>query len=148
MMWSTDNPDASIHELGGSMPSTSEDGHIAEIREAMDKLSGVSPVAAGAVKGRIGHLTSAVALRVTLQALISRTERKRTTYGIAIASLCELALAWLDRAGLFHTTEQERRINITWPNPAPASESDRLEEARTKISIGIPKEIVLRELGY
>lgn len=148
MMWSTDNMDASIHELGGSMPSTSEDGHIAEIREAMDKLSGVSPVAAGAVKGRIGHLTSAVALRVTLQALISRTERKRTTYGVAIASLCELALAWLDKAGVFKTTEAERRIHITWPNPAPASETDRLDEAKAKISIGIPRETVLRELGY
>ncbi len=51
-MWSTDNPDAAIHEFGGDADTPSEDHHIREIREAMDKTSGVSPLAAGVVGGQ------------------------------------------------------------------------------------------------
>jgi hypothetical protein len=119
-LWQTFNENARIVEFGGDSAAPSEDRHIEEMREALDKTSGVSPVAAGAVRGRIGRLTSAAALRVTMQALMSRTQRKRTTYGPAIARLIELSLAWLDAAGLFHTTPDERRIHIDWPHPVPA----------------------------
>lgn len=146
--WSTENADADIVEFGGDPGSPSEESAIAEVREALDKLSGVSPVAAGAIKGKVGNLTSAAALRVTLMALLSRTERKRVTYGAAIAQLCELTLAWLDHAGLFPTTPAERGIDIHWSNPLPSNEIERLEEARIKKSVGVPKETILRELGY
>ncbi len=147
-MWGTDNPDAEVIEFGGSSDCPSEESHISGVREAMDKLSGTSPIAAGAIKGRIGRLTSAAALRVTMLALLSRTERKRTTYGIAIAQLCELALAWLDHAGVFKTTPEERAIHIHWSNPIPVNEIERLDEAKARIDIGVPRETVLRELGY
>jgi hypothetical protein len=147
-MWSTDNPDAEVIEFGGTDSSPSEESHIDAVREALDKLSGTSPIAAGAIKGRIGRLTSAAALRVTMLALLSRTERKRTTYGLAVAQLCELALAWLDAAGVFATKPEERAIHIHWSNPIPANETERLDEAKARIAIGVPREIVLRELGY
>lgn len=147
-MWSTDNPDADVVEFGGTDASPGEESHINAVREALDKLSGTSPIAAGAIKGRIGRLTSAAALRVTMLALLSRTERKRTTYGLAIAQLCELALAWLDTAGVFPTTPEERGIHIHWSNPIPANETERLDEAKARIDIGVPRDIVLRELGY
>ncbi|MDB5326467.1 MAG: Phage portal protein Gp6-like, partial [Phycisphaerales bacterium] len=147
-MWSTDNADADVIEFGGDSACPSEESHIAEVREALDKLSGVSPVAAGAIRGKIGNLTSAEALRVTMMALLSRTERKRTTYGTAIAQLCELTLAWLDHAGLLATLADERGIQIHWPNPMPSNESEQLALAKAKESLGIPREIVLRELGY
>ncbi len=147
-MWSTDNPDASVIEFGGESACPSEESHIAGLREAMDKISSTSPIAAGAIKGRIGRLTSAAALRVTMLSLLSKTERKRTTYGLAIAQLCELALAWLDRAGVFPTTPADRAIHIHWPNPIPANEIERLEEAKARLDIGIPRDVVLRELGY
>ncbi|WP_428940567.1 hypothetical protein [Fontivita pretiosa] len=116
-MWMTDNESASIEEFGGEASCPSEDLHVQELREAMDKHSGVTPIAAGAVRGRIGHLTSAAALRVTMLALLARTQRKRLTYGQAIAQICELALAWLDRAGVFKTTAQERRVHVEWREP-------------------------------
>lgn len=147
-MWGTENPDAEVIEFGGSSDCPSEEAHINGVREAMDKISGTSPIAAGAIKGRIGRLTSAAALRVTMLALLSRTERKRITYGTAIAQMCELALAWLDRAGLFATTPAERAIHIHWSNPIPANEIERLDEAKARLSIGIPRNVVLRELGY
>jgi hypothetical protein len=125
-MWSTDNPQAEIVELGGDSACPSEESHIAEIREALDKVSGVSPIAAGAVKGRIGRLSSAAALRVTLLALLNRTERKRNTYGPAMAQMCELALAWLDRAGLLATDPAERVVQINWPSPVPESELEKI----------------------
>ena len=121
-MWMTDNENAQIVEFGGDAASPSEDRHVAELREAMDKTSGVTPIAAGIVRNRIGQLTSAAALRVTMIALLARTQRKRITYGGGIARMCELALAWLDRAGLFHTTPGERQIEIHWPEPSPLSD--------------------------
>lgn len=118
-MWMTENENAQIIEFGGDASSPSEDRHIAELREAMDKISGVTPIAAGIVRNRIGHLTSAAALRVTLLALLARTARKRITYGGGIARMCELSLAWLDRAGVFPNSGDERQIEIDWPQPLP-----------------------------
>jgi hypothetical protein len=147
-MWLTDNEKAKVIEFGGDGKTFSEDNHIAEMREAMDKISGVTPIAAGALKGRIGRLTSAAALRITMLALLAKTERKRTAYGPAIERMCELALQWLDRAGLFKTTPEERRVEIHWPSPIPVNEIERLEEAEAKLKIGVPQEVILRELGY
>lgn len=147
-MYTTDNENAQIIEFGGDSACPNEQAHIDEIREALDKTSGVSPIAAGAIKGRIGRLSSAAAMRVTLLALLGRTERKRTTYGAAIAQLCDLALAWLDRAGLFPTEPDERRIEIHWPNPIPANDQERLEVAKTKQDLGVDPKQIARELGY
>jgi hypothetical protein len=147
-MWATENEQADVVEFGGDAASPSEDAHLADLREALDKTSGVSPIAAGAIKGRIGRLTSAAALRVTMQALLAKTDRKRTTYGAAVARMCELALAWLDRAGLFATTSDERRVELTWPSPLPENELETLQEAEAKLRLGVPREAVLRELGY
>ena len=147
-MWMSDEPSADVIEFGGDASCPSEDAHISDVREAMDKTSGVTPIAAGAIKGRIGNLTSAAALRVTLQALLAKTEKKRTTYGAAIAQICELSLAWLDRAGLFVTTPEERQVELSWPSPIPENELERLQEAEAKARLGVPREVLLRELGY
>jgi hypothetical protein len=53
-MWGTDNPDAEIKAFGGDQAAPSEESHINEVREALDKISGVSPVAAGLIRGKIG----------------------------------------------------------------------------------------------
>jgi hypothetical protein len=147
-MWMSENESAGVVEFGGDAACPSEDAHISDIREALDKTSGVTPIAAGAIKGRIGRLTSAAALRVTLQALLAKTEKKRTTYGAAIAQICELSLAWLDRAGLFHSSADERRVELSWPSPIPENALEKLQEAEAKARLGVPREIVLRELGY
>jgi hypothetical protein len=75
-MWCTDNPEASIQEFGGDAAAPSEDLHIAEIREALDKTSGVTPVMAGILKDRLGNLTSAVALRLTFLGMLGKNERQ------------------------------------------------------------------------
>lgn len=147
-MWMTDNDNAQVIEFGGDASSPSEDSHIREIREAMDKTSSVTPIAAGAIKGRIGRLTSAAALRVTLLALLAKTDRKRSLYGEGIARMCALALAWFDRAGIFKTSESERRVKLAWSSPIPIDDSDRLADAEAKLRIGVSREVVLRELGY
>ena len=90
-MWVTDNDSADVIEFGGDPSSPSEDQHITDLREAMDKVSAVTPIAAGAIRDRIGNLPSAAALRVALMALLARTERKRTVYGGGITHMCELA---------------------------------------------------------
>jgi hypothetical protein len=147
-MWTSDNPDADVISFGGDSDNPAESLHIADLREALDKSSGVSPIAAGAIKNRIGRLTSAAALRLTLISLLAKTEKKRTTYGMGLQRMIELALAWLDRAGLFHTQAEERRVEIHWASPLPENEVEKLQEGEIKARLGVPKEVVLRELGY
>jgi hypothetical protein len=147
-MWAVDNENAEVQVFGGDDNCPSELAHIADLREALDKSSGVSPIAAGAIKNRIGRLTSAAALRITLISLLARTEKKRTTYGLGLQRMIELALAWLDRAGLFATDPEERRVEIHWPSPLPENDVEKLQEAEAKLKLGVAKEVVLKELGY
>jgi hypothetical protein len=99
-MWSTENLDATIEEFGGDKGSPSEEAHLRNIREALEKASGVGSVAAGILTGKVGNLSSAVALRVTLMGLLSKTERKRRTYGQGIKDICRLVLLALDKTGV------------------------------------------------
>jgi hypothetical protein len=147
-MWSTDNPDASIEEFGGDADSPSETAHIAELREAMDKTSGVTPLAAGLLRDRLGHLTSAAALKVVLMGTLARLARKRVTYGAGLAQANRLILDALDRAGTFQTAPEDRTTRIHWPDPLPQDPGEQLDQARAKRDLGVPAETVLRELGY
>jgi len=143
-MWYTDNPDASIEEFGGDTAAPSESLHIEEMREAMDKASGVTPVVAGILKGKVGNLTSAVALRLTLMGMLSRNERKRFTYSEG----CRMVLSMLDTAGVFRTSPADREVDIIFPSPLPENMTEKLQEAQIKKELGVSTEQVLRELGY
>ncbi len=147
-MWHTDNPDASIQEFGGDAQSPSEDAHINDIRDAMDKTSGVSPVAAGVLRGKVGNLSSQNAVRLVLMGLLARIERKRVTYGMGLQRLCELILHAADVYGVLPNTPEERRICIDWPDPIPENQREQLDLARRKIELGVPRQAVLNELGY
>jgi hypothetical protein len=147
-MWATDNPDASIEEFGGDEHSPSEAAHIAEIREALDKTSGITPLAAGLLRDRLGNLTSGTALKVTLMGTLARLERKRIAYGEGLRRMCDLLLDLLDRTGIFPNTADERRLLLHWPSPLPDDPREQLETARLKLDLGLPRETVLAELGY
>jgi hypothetical protein len=147
-MWSTENPEAEVQAFGGDGPNPSEDEHIREIREAMDKTSTVTPVAAGLIRNKVGNLTSENALRIVMMGLLARTEKKRVTYGQGIADLCELILDTLDATGVFKTRPEDRRVRLHWPSPLPENTGERLREARMKLELGVPRHRVLAELGY
>ncbi|MBI5723195.1 MAG: phage portal protein [Planctomycetes bacterium] len=147
-MWATQNLAASIEEFGSDSGSPSEDAHIDQVRAALDKVSGVTPLAAGLIRGNVGYLTSATALKVLMSGLLSRTEKKRLTYGAGINRVVELVLHWLDTAGLLRTAPADRRIEIHWPDPLPADEGQLLQNAQIKAQLGVPVERVLAELGY
>jgi len=147
-MWHTDNPDASIQEFGGDAASPSEESHINEVRDALDKTSGVSPVAAGVLRGKVGNLTSQNAVRLVLMGLLARVERKRLTYGRGIEQLCELVLHAADVTGVLPNTPDERRVRIDWPDPVPENKAEQLDMAERKLALGVPRETVLSELGY
>ncbi|MDH4202866.1 MAG: phage portal protein [Phycisphaerae bacterium] len=116
-MWCTDNLDATIEAFGGDAASPSEDLHIAEIREALDKVSGVTPVVAGVLKNKLGNLSSAVALKMTFMGMLSKTYRKQLTYGQGIKDICKMTLELLDKANIFKTDLNERDIEVIFPNP-------------------------------
>ena len=147
-MWSTDDEKASIEVFGGDSDCPSEREHIDQLREAMDKASGINPLAAGVVRDKLGNLTSGVALRVTLLGAISRTLRKRITYGRGIEQLAELALEALHAAGIFPTRPAERLTRVRWPAILPDDLERELAAARTRIELGVPREQVLADLGH
>jgi hypothetical protein len=148
VMWYTDNPDASVEEFGGDENNPSEGAHIAEIREAMDKISGVTPLVAGLIRSRLGNLTSAVALKLTLMGMLSKTERKRFTYGEGLKKIVGMVLEILDKANIYKTRERDREVEVIFPNPLPENVMEKLEEAKVKKELGVPAEQVLKELGY
>ena len=145
---STDNPDASIEEFGGDAHSPSEESHIQQIRDALDKTSGIPPLASGVIQAKIGNLSSANALRVTLMGVLSKTARKRVTYGAGIARACELILAALHQAGALHTEPSDRGVRLTWPDPLPEDVREQVMAAEAKARLGVPPARVLAELGY
>jgi hypothetical protein len=147
-MWYTDNPEASIEEFGGDAATPSEALHIAEIREAMDKVSAVTPIVAGVLKNKLGNLTSAVALRLTLMGMLSKNERKRFTYSEGLRKICRMVLEILDKANIYKTEEADRDVEIIFPSPLPENTLEKLQEAQIKKELGVPSEQVLRELGY
>ncbi|AQQ72084.1 Phage portal protein, SPP1 Gp6-like [Limihaloglobus sulfuriphilus] len=147
-LWSTFNENASIDEFGGDANCPSETEHIGEIREALDKVSGVTPIVAGVIRDKLGNLTSAVALRMTLMGMLAKTQRKRLTYGEGIRRICRLILLAFDKSGIFHTEPREREIEIIFPNPQPEDTIEKLREAQLKQELGISREQVLKELGY
>ena len=147
-MWATQNLSASIEEFGSDSGSPSEDVHIEQVRSALDKVSGVTPLAAGLIRGSVGNLTSATALKVLLGGLLAKTEKKRLTYGRGLQQVVELALDWLDRTGALRTREADRQIEIHWPSPVPADEGEQLRNLQIKAQLGVPAERILAELGY
>jgi hypothetical protein len=148
VMWCTDNQDASIEEFGGDQENPSEGLHISEMREAMDKVSGVTPLVAGVIRSRLGNLTSAIALRLTMMGTLSKTERKRFTYGEGIKRIAGMVLEILDKANIYKTSERDREVEIIFPDPLPENEMEKLNEAKAKKELGVPVERVLKELGY
>ncbi|MCA9291546.1 MAG: phage portal protein [Phycisphaerales bacterium] len=147
-MWVTDNLDASIEGFGGDADSPSERRHIEELREALDKASGVTPAAAGHIRARVGNLTSENALRISLMGTIAKIKRKRITYGGGIRRLCRAILEALDGYGVFTTASSEREVEIVWSDPLPVDESRRLADAVIKAQLGVPGAVLRSELGY
>jgi len=147
-MWATDNPDASIEEFGGDASSPSEEVHVEELRQAMDKVSGVTPLAAGLLRDNLGNLSSATALRVVLMGTLARLERKRLTYGAGLVETNRMILEALDGLGIFRTRPEDRATRPHWPPPLPENLGEKLAEAKAKRELGVPAETVLRELGY
>ncbi len=148
VMWNTDNPDATIEEFGGDSGSPAESEHIQQIRDALEKTSGVAAIAAGIIRNRIGNLTSAVALKITLMGILAKNQRKRQCYGKGISQISGLILHALDKSGVFPNAPEERQIEIHWPNPLPENITEILQEAKMKLDLGVSPDQVLREIGY
>ena len=144
----TENLDASIEAFGGDADSPSERQHIEDLREALDKASGVTPAAAGHIKAKIGNLTSENALRISLMGTLAKTKRKRLTYGAGIARLCELILHALDVHGVYRSDPADRGVEIAWSDPLPIDETRRLNDGLLKVQLGVPAQTVRGELGY
>ena len=121
-MWFTDNPEATIEAFGGDAATPSENMHIAEVREAMDKVSGVTPVVAGVLKNKLGNLTSGVALKMTYMGMLTKTARKQLTYGQGLKAIVRMALTVLDKAGVYATSPEEREVEVVFANPLPTEE--------------------------
>ena len=146
-MWATDNPNASIDSFGGDATCPSEDTHINEIREALDKISGVPPVAAGLLRARLGNLTSAVALRITLIALLARTEKRCAALTQTLALLARRVLEIFDAAGILQTDPADRLIDVNWPSRHSGKRPGKAPGSQTETLPGPPPPHRARGIG-
>ena len=147
-MWMTDNEAASIEAFGGDAESPSERQHIEELREAMDKTSGVTPAAAGHINAKVGNLSSENAMRISLLGTMAKVKRKRLTYGKGLVELCQMILQALDASGHFPTDPADRNLEVVWPDPLPTDQTRRIEDAILKAKLGVDPAILRAELGY
>jgi hypothetical protein len=100
------------------------------------------------VKAKIGNLTSANALRITLMGVLGKTARKRVTYGRGIAELCRLILSTLDHHAVLLTTPADRGVRLEWPDPLPIDPEQTVRTALLKADLGVSRPRLLAELGY
>ena len=147
-MWITENPEASIETFGGDAESPSEENHIREVREALDKISAVTPLAAGLIRAKVGTLSSENAMRISLLGILSKTLRLRQLYGRGLSDLCSMVLSALDQSGWLRTEPCDRCVEALWAPPIPQDESRVLADALVKRDLGVPSEVILAELGY
>jgi len=103
---------------------------------------------AGVLKDKLGNLTSAVALRLTLMGMLSKNERRRFAYSEGLKQICRMVLRILDTANIYKTNAADREVDIVFPSPLPENMMEKLKEAQIKKELGVPTEQVLRELGY
>jgi hypothetical protein len=80
--------------------------------------------------------------------MLSKTERKKFTYGEGLKKICRMALDMLDKANIYRTGGADREVDIIFPSPLPENTTEKLKEAQIKKELGVPTEQVLRELGY
>ena len=146
-VWSTNNPDASIQAFGGDLYNPGEEAHIQEIREALDKVSAVPPLAGGVVRAKLGNLSSANALRVTLMGLIAKTQRKRIAYARGMERVGSLVLRALHESGTLRTSPADRGLRTVWPGFVFEDQRDLLAAARQKQELGVDPDRVLADLG-
>ncbi|MEC9372666.1 MAG: phage portal protein, partial [Planctomycetota bacterium] len=147
-VWTTENTDAGIDAFGGDGESPSEDNHIEQIRQALDKTSSVTPIAAGVIRARVGQLSSENALRITMMGLLAKTARKQVTYGRGLTAIGGLILRAMDIAGVMRIEARDMGLGVQWPDPLPRRELEALEAAEAKERLGVPRDRVLAELGY
>ena len=100
---------------------------------------------AGILRNKLGNLTSAVALRLTLMGMLSKNERKRFTYSEGLKRICEMVLSILDRAGVYRTSAADRDIDIIFPSPLPENTMEKLKEARIKKELGVSNDTLTPE---
>ena len=89
-----------------------------------------------------------MALKLTLNGMLSKTERKKFSYGEGLKEICHMVLEILDRAGIYSSKKEDRDIDVIFPSPLPENTMEKLQEAQIKKELGLPVEQVLRELGY
>jgi hypothetical protein len=65
-----------------------------------------------------------------------------------LAAVVREILGILDRAGIVASAPADREIDVNWPTALPESDMDRLQEAQAKVALGVPRAVVLAELGY
>lgn len=140
--------DEEVERLGSDSKDQGQDDHIAEIRDALDRVSSIPPLAAGDVKDQLGNLTSAVALKVVLRGMIAKLRRLRKAHGRALAEIAEKTLTYANAVGVLKTSPEDRRIEIDWGDPIEIELQERLDAALSKKTLGVPDNQIWKELGY
>jgi len=132
--------DIGFVEWQGTPPAVEE--HLNRVRETISEVSEVPQIAFSKMEGVPTNI-SGVALKLLYGPLMSKTERKRQTWGPALERAMQMALL----AEGFSETKLDS-ISIEWQNPLPSSEVEAWQIAAEKEAMGVSKRQILREQGY
>jgi hypothetical protein len=132
------NPDAKLQNLEISGAGLAELArHIEDIRTDMDELSGVPSVAVGRIKDLSTGNLPGVTVRMLFTALLTKTSKKRETYGDMLASLCSHLLEMLGQGiGL--------DIEIGWHDVLPTNLVEWSQIAPVLSSMGVSEYTILQ----
>jgi hypothetical protein len=116
--------------------------HINQIREALSEVSQTPQIAFSKIDNAVSNV-SGVALRLLYGPLLSKTHRKRLSWGPAMERAMHMALI----VEGYEDIDLDR-ISIKWQDPLPENEIEKWQIAVEKESLGVSKEQILREDGY
>jgi hypothetical protein len=126
-------------EWHGSQQSM--DVHLNRIKENISEMTETPQVAFSKIDAGLSDV-SGVALKLLFQPLLSKTNRKRASWGQALIRIMQKAL-------LVEGIEVDvHDIGIMWQSPLPSNDLEDWQISTLKSTLGVSKRQVLREHGY
>lgn len=135
-----DGATAGFIEWNGSPPGVEE--QLNRTRDTISEVSETPKIAFGQTETGMTQV-SGVALRIMYGPLISKTERKRASWGPALIKAMYMAML---AEGVSDISLDQ--ISIEWPDPLPENETEEWSIGADKVEMGVSKKQILREAGY
>lgn len=135
--WTVDNKDARIANLEMQSDLVSSREFVKDLKAAMHKIGGASELDPAQVN--VGAL-SGFALKILYGPTLSRTDKKRNTYGGMLKAI--------NKALLVLAGQEPVDVKNVWKSPLPESGLEQAQELAVDVQNGLSKATYLERRGY